>query len=177
MSKKTITKNELVELLQTLDGNAASFVTIFSVTDPRMTKKDRQTGEPNPWHGKAYKLTILYGNLNVEYEKTVNNQRKRERRERNFKSEGRKYGYKKDANGCVIYDNGQPKYLALQPIKAKSIICDFEGTFLSKNVLGDVLPKKSKSQKQGTDKEVPYINYKINNIRKIRIFGTTYRIK
>ena len=191
-----VTPSQFVDLVSQNAGTS-TFVTAYNVTQfgfdkskgQRLpVKKHRQTGESTAnvvsWPiDKGYTINF---NLLSDYERIVNAQRAKEGKEGDFKAEshrfierfdgikGKFFGHHKDDASriylCVTKPQsiGIPEYL---DAKGRKI----EGEEL-KDILDNVLPKKSKSKKQGVEKEVIHLNPKLENIWYFVMNGTIYQI-
>jgi len=167
---KTINKTELLKLLQKVDGNKATFVSVIYNTDARLKKKD------NPYLGTR-KINKISGLINFNYQNRVNNQRIKEGKEDNFQAETRKYGFKADDfNGCLLYGAGDTK-LIISPEKSYSPKFVFNNKLVSKDKIQPWLPKVKETNNQNVDKQIVYMNIDLSNILKITIDKNTYRVR
>lgn len=173
---KTLSVNQLEEVLRNANNSIASFANVIQLTQPKTLKKDRQT--KLPFNGKIEKLTTLKVLLNTSYENGILNQLTRENKEETEYKKGVNtmpidksnsnnnfFGYFKN-QGVIEYrpfDNSKPKTTYL--------LDDME---VDKNTLPDVLPTTSKATNQGTDKEILWRKLYVKNIVAITINKVTY---
>ena len=66
----TIKIDSLIQFVAGL-GNASRFVSLLTVTEPKMNKKHRETKQPNPYEGKVIKISQYVFHLNADYKKKV----------------------------------------------------------------------------------------------------------
>ncbi len=180
MSNSTtiITRNELVNILKTTPNGIGTIANITQYTQPKVTKKDRDTKEP--FTSDLRKLTVLKVLLNTAYENGVKNQLKREDKEETE--------YKKGINTMPIDKSessnnffgtyyGKPviEYRPMENSKPRTKFL-LDGKVTSKEKLPNVLPVRSKATNQGTEKEIHWRKLYVSNIRKITINGTRYKV-
>ena len=161
---KTITKKELIELVNGIKGT--TFISADIASEPKMRKTD------NPYLG-ATKVTTLSGAINFDYESSVNNQLDREGKEADFKAAPRSWGQHVDN---WIEHKGN-YYLPIKVQGHSDPIFIHEGNKIDKEVLKPFLYESHKPHTQEElDKEVVVRDVKIENIRVIRILGGEYLI-
>jgi len=172
MNGKVAVKRTEVELVEMfLKNRGAEVISAEMTTDPKLLR----TG--NPWaKGQILKRTKISGMLNVRYENAVNNQREREGLERDFESKKPQWGI--SVNGLpfkvhTLKDGTKKTYLEIMVLKvlgveveidpetgetakiAKPVYFDKEtGETVPYEDVKPFLPKKSKSNRQGTEKEI-----------------------
>ena len=190
---KTLSIQELIDLLDARRG--AEFVTITARVDARLVKKDRETGEPNPYAG-ATKVSRVNGLINWCYANSVNNQRKREDVEGEFVPESRRWGQRRFVNaaGEPVYDRSasvrlspfvdhkQAVYLEMKV--ERSLGHQYEavdGSPLTDEQVAPYLPARSSSSRQEVENPVILRDYTLDkngesNILAIAIGGENYVI-
>lgn len=192
-----VTPSQFVNMI-TENAGTSTFVTAYNVTsygfdktkgERPVVKKHRQTKEPTSdmvqWPiDKGYTINF---NLLADYERIVKAQLKREgkdpesfeREDHSFirrfdDSKGKFFGYHKDDASRIYlmvakpHSIGNPTY-----VDANGRIIESEEL---KDLQENVFPKKSKSKKQGTDKEVLFLNPKLENIQYFVMNKVIYEI-
>ncbi len=171
MKPTLISQNELLKILQKIDGSSATFISLISLTDARLKKTN------NPYIGTK-KIKKIQGIINFNYFNSVVSQLEKENKPKEtYEPGGRKYGFKKDEfNGCLLYGNGEAK-LVVKVEKSSDEKYVYNNHLISKEKIESFLPNEYKSTRQGTDKEIIIKNYNISSIKKIKINKQTYKIK
>ena len=166
---QTITTKELVEMF--LNCKGASPITIFTYTKVRMNK----TG--NPYHDKIFKLSEVNGFCGFNYESSVNRQLNREGKEANFVAEQRKWG--KRINSYVVENKGQ-YYISIKVEHTKQPIYFYENQGrkqpIEKKNFEQFIPEVKQNTNQGTEKEIIYRDYLVDNIQRIHYNNDCYQI-
>ena len=190
--QNVLTVKQLTDKLDAIRG--AEFVTITARTEPKMVKKHRETGEPNPYIGTR-KISKVNGMVNWCYGQSVNNQRIREGNSEHFFPEPRKWGQRRciDAEGQPVYDrtasvrlspfvdHKQAIYLELKVQNALEHRYEApDGTVLTDEQVAPYLPIKREGR-QGVEREVILRDYTLDkdgmcNILSITMGGETYHI-
>jgi len=173
-----ITRNELVNILKTTPNGIGTIANITQYTEPKVTKKDRDTKEP--FSGRINKLTVLKVLLNTEYQNGVKNQLKREdKAETEYKKGTNTMPLDKSESSNNFFGTfyGKPviEYRPMENSKPRTKFL-LDGKVTSKDKLPNVLPVRSKATNQGTDKEIHWRKLYVSNIRKITINGTRYKV-
>ena len=184
MKTKSITVQQLHNLLSEIDGQRPTFVSMVTVTDARLKKKD------NPYT-EVKKVTRLNGLINFNYSNSVNNQLQREQKETTFKAQPRKYGIKfDDHNGCLVYgandiklvvkpdqQSRREKFVLLANQESADVKQRSSIKLIDLHKIKQFIPDKSANPKanQGTDKEITYRNYDLSSIKRITINKQRYR--
>lgn len=170
---------EMEEILKSFSPapNMGSFARVTQFTRPVCTKKDRQTGEPNPFADVA-KMTILGVNLNVPYEVRVQGQLRKEDKESTE--------YKKGVNTMPIeycdnnnffgYFKGEPVLVYLPHVNANPRTKFVADGIMKTRIEQDILPKSYPAKNQGTDQEVIIRKVYLKNVRRLVLFGQHYKI-
>lgn len=149
--------------------NGASPLTIVALTEARAIK--------NPY-GKIYKLSKVNGFMGTSYETAV---RKREIQEGNFptfEAQSRVWGKKQ--NKCLA-THKENSYLSLRPLKIVSpiryFVKDQFGRFKQiERALIERFLVETAAPNQPVEKPIIYRNYKLSNIRKIKMNGEVWRV-
>lgn len=162
---RTINSGQLAAVISAYKG--ATPVTILANTDARC----RKTGNP---YKAVRKVNKINGFIGFDYDKSVNRQLVREDKEADFEVSERAWGghltsaiveHKGKLSLCLKVEKaGKPRYYA-------------DGKLVSKSAIERFLPPYRPATNQGTDKEIVYRNYLLDNILAIRIGGETYRVK
>lgn len=172
MSVLTINQAEFRNVIESIRG--VSFASIQSVTELDM----RKTG--NPFHGKIAKVSkilAIVGNWN--YERSLENQAKRENVETEFEIKPRKWGFRLNDSGIVEHKGRM--YLECKVEKSfDSRIVWFDGRYVSNSDIETIrsfMPiRKESSTQDAIGKKVILRDYAFDSIRKIKLGGITYRI-
>lgn len=159
-----IKTSDLVNLLKS--RKSAFFVTIEAETEPSM----RKTG--NPFLGTK-KKSVVNGLANFIYENSVNRQRKREGLEPDFEAEPRRWGTR--LRGTPLVEHNGRYYLELKVEKTQNPTYWFDGKEIKKEELEAFMSEHSEGN-QGVEKPVVLRDYKLENIRKVRMDGQEYEI-
>lgn len=173
MSVLTINQAEFRNVIESIRG--VSFASIQSVTELDM----RKTG--NPFHGKIAKVSkilAIVGNWN--YERSLENQAKREGVETEFEIKPRKWGFRLNDSGIVEHKGRM--YLECKVEKSfDSRIVWSNGQYLSHTEIDAVrsfMPiRKESSTQDSIEKKIILRDYAFDSIRKIKLNGLTYRIQ
>lgn len=172
MKKETmnITKNDLVEILLTIDK--PTFTNVVMETIVRMKKTN------NPYYDKVVKRSKCNYSLGVNYESRVINNEKKEGLEGNFQTE--KPTGRTHISKCILIDDKTQNvhYVILErfdEIKPTNEYI-FEGNEIDKQLFQDFMVKYTESVKQEQEKKVMVITPKIENIKEMSINGTKYII-
>lgn len=182
---QTITRDELREQLSTRKG--ASMVSIVSTTEPAWRAKHAETGEPNPLRGEVHKISHVNGVINWRYANAVNNQRVREEQPlddegnvEHFEALPRKWGQRisrDDGTITPLVEHKGRHYLELKV--ERSLGHEYrkaDGSTLTDEEVHPWLRKRSKSTRQGTDKEIILRDYALDSINEIRMDGELYQV-
>ncbi len=176
---RTITESGLIALVMEREKRGATFVTLQTVTDPKMVKFHRETGNPNPYLG-AKKVTVINGAFGTNYESNVNRQLAREGKESDFESGPRKWGEHFQDSKTVIHHKGL-FYLALRPTPQNTpqVSYVFQGAPIEQSALRPYLPPDRGSEiaeAQGVSRPVRCTDYAITSIQQISIGGEGYTV-
>lgn len=172
-----VTTQELENILKAMPNSIGSFAKILQFTQPKTTKKCRDTKEA--FTSKIQKVSSLTVLLNTEYAKGVEKQLKKENKD---ESE-----YKKGQNTMPIdFTDSQNNFCG--SFKGKAVIqyrpfdnsrpttkYILDSKVTDKAKLPNVLPTTSKAKNQGTDKQIFWRKLYVSNIRKIKINGVIYK--
>lgn len=170
-----IDRAQLLDLLANLKG--ATFATITSATDPRMVKKHRETGEPNP-HLGAVKVSRVNVTIGADYERSVNRQRTREELDADFASMGLPDYYEPVAGPIIRHKGKGTHYLACKPERCLAVVYqDAAGKLIDADAVKPYLPASSKPANQGTEKEIVWRTYALDSIREISLGGRHYIVR
>ena len=171
MKATNLTPDDLRNLFR---GVGARFVAIDAVTDPKLLKKDRVTGQPNPYVGLV-KQSRVFGLVNWVYTQSVNNQREREGSAPDFVAEPRQWG-QRIAGESFVEHKGQI-YLEMKVQRSlgyRYVMPD--GAEIAKEAVEPYLPKKSDGARQELERPVILRDYRVDSIRSVRYNGRRYRV-
>lgn len=179
MINKTITHAELIAKVMAREKKGGAFVTLQTVTDPKMVKKHRETKAANPYLG-ANKITVINGIFGTNYESCVNRQQTREGGEGDFEAGQRVWGEHFQDSKTVIHHKGK-FYLALRPNPTVLPKVEYvlDGKRIAAELLKDYLPAKrdeETAEKQGVERIVRCTDYCIDNIQQITMDGETFTV-
>jgi hypothetical protein len=174
---RQINVKELAEVLESLRG--ATFTTIMARTKP-----DFVGGKKSPV-ANVYKIAGVNGVINWSYGNAVNNERTRENKPLNhsgnvefFTPEPRKWGVRlTDGRGRLLptVEHKGNKYLELKVQKSLSYgYFDQDGNKVDNEVVAPYLRQKVEGRRQEVDRPVILRDYKLENIKAIRLFGEIY---
>lgn len=173
----TITRAELAEKLRTIKG--ATPLTISALVKVKTNKKDRVTGQVNPFT-EVLKLSRVNGMTAADYEAAVNRQREREGSIPAFEAKERQWGIR--VAPALVEHNGA-FYLPIHPRSARTPI--YFGR-LPSGVLIQVAkekvepylpPKRDAGDGQDLVRGVEYRNYGLAGIASATMQGETWRVR
>jgi len=178
------TSKELADTLKNFKGSSMCSMELTTVV--KVNKKGRESGIlfDDKFCGEIYRSYKEAGNFGISYENAVNNQRVREGLDNDFVSDSLKWGewYENGVNKVIVH-NGE-FYLryyvnmnANSKLDKETIYHYANGVELTDDEvdsLTEFLPPKSKSNKQGIEKEVEPRAVKINGINSIKVGGEVY---
>lgn len=188
MKKEFLTTRQFAELLASI--MLSSFAQVESVTEPKLLKKNRQTGEPIPFT-TVFNCRDLNIQLNYNYERQVSNRDVKETGEpSNFAAEehiwarrikgalARHKDYAVDAIN-IDFNNLDTSKLYMPYVKVRidgqKYIAD--GQEVSKSVLLPFMPDKDNSyQSQPQDNKVKVEYMKLASIKTFIYNATEYQI-
>ena len=170
---ETITSQEFNQLLLGVKG--ATPVTLVTETEPPCYK-----GSPS-----ITKRSEVNGFLQANYEKSVNRQLEREGKEADFKAQGLPWGISLNETCLIVNESkkdGTPRsYVRIQVQNTKDPKYFIDGKEVSPEDVKQYLRPKSKSSRQGTDKQVLPRNYQVTpgacNVKAIAINGRKIAIR
>jgi hypothetical protein len=169
-TQMSITKNELITLLSTIDK--PTFTNVVMETIVRMNKTN------NPYYEKVIKRSKCNYSLGVNYESRVNNNEVKEGLEGNFETE--KPSGKTHISKCLLVKDTDLSvhYVMLERFDEIKPINEyiFEGNEIEKVLFESYMTKVYESQKQEQERKVMVITPKIENIKEISLNGVHYLI-
>ena len=174
---QTITHEELKDKLASLKASTA--VAIETETEPKMLKKNRNTGEANPFSYGVIKIGTMAGLIGCHYENSVNNQLGREDKELLFEAKNRKWGTLMDNKVLVVHTpkgHTEPSYYLQILVKRSKRPIYTDGTIeIPMEEIKPFLPKKRTPKTQDDlDTKVILRDVNIKNIKIIRMLGEEY---
>lgn len=158
---KTLTKSELLNLLNTIKG--ATFISMETNIVPKLKAN-------NPFIG-IKKVSKVSGVIGFNYSNSVNNQRAKEGVEPDFKPEARKWGER--ISNTPLVKHKDKFYLELKVQNSNS---DY---FLDGKRVNPEEIKPwyyNKSSRQELDNEVILRDYSLDNIKRIKINKEEYSV-
>lgn len=182
---RKVSLTELSLILQKIDGSAASQFWMVIETAPKLVQKFRDTGLPSPFskEDSVTKLTRYNGMLNFNYTNSVNNQLEREGKDANFQAQENWHTKKYDEyNGCVAKKaekGGTQEYLFYKDTNCERLAYLLNGVVVTaeqEKAIKALSPIYSAPTNQGTDEAILVKTVKLQNIRLLRVKGTTYEV-
>lgn len=164
---KKITRQQFWDLLLTLKG--ATFATLTLSTEPSNMRKGG-----NPFAGLVRKVAVHNVCLNYSYENVVNNQRKREDKDADFKA-GQTWG-EHVSPCCIELDTKRYVQAKLQKSLSTTFVNQIDGSIINEAELAPYMREKTPNTNQGVDKEIINIRPKLENIIAANILGESYEI-
>jgi hypothetical protein len=168
---KTIDLQKLRELLAGV--NCARPINISALVDARA----RKTGNP---FAAISKLSVVNGFTGFDYESSVNRQLGREEKETDFSAQARKWGVRVSP---ALVENHGDFYLVLKVERTRKPVYltkrnpAMPWLITPKETVAPYLPPSRPALNQGTDKEIVYRNYKLENLVSVSLNGERYRIR
>lgn len=172
MTIKITKQEELVQFLTNFrSAREATFVTKTAV---KLNKKDVATKQiPNP-HGDIFKITLLKGEINFDYEDKVNDARLVEGKTQDFVAASARNGLEYHSNALSVKDST----FYLRVIPERRITEPFyEKANGEKILLDDIKPfmpvakPSASSGRQDLEKAIPFRTYKLDSIIHMKIDG------
>ena len=160
---KAINHSTLLALLAEIRG--ATFATIITETVPKLKKTGNTLGHVR----KVSRVNVCLG---FQYEANVNRQLGREAQEADFIAANRPWGTKVTP---MIVEHKNRFYLETKVEKSlDSQYIDEDGKEIPFALVEPFLPKRSKSTRQGTEKEILVRDYSLDSLKTIAFNGETY---
>lgn len=175
---QTISKSELITLLNTIDK--PTFTHIVSETIVKMNKEKTKEGnkEFNPYHNQVTKLRKGKFLIGSDYEKRVNNNDIKEGGEGTFKSQESKVGV--HISKCVLYNEKLDRYYLsherFPEVKPTNEFI-FEGNTIDKMIFDKWVSDSNSYENQPQERKVEWTTLTIDNIKEISLEGTKYIIE
>lgn len=170
-----------------MNQNSATIATMETETIPDMVKKDRVTGQPNPYIGRVVKQSRVNGIVGAwNYESAVNRQRVRESDAETiaevesipeFVAEPRSWGERLPQTGLVKH--GENYYVEIKVQRAIETTYLIDGRPATDDELEDLkryLPKKKEGTRQQVEKPVILRDYKVESIKSVTMNGQTIEL-
>jgi hypothetical protein len=182
----TITRDELQTMFMGLDRPLIA--TLLTDVEPDMVKKDRDTKEPNPYLGRIRKRSRVNGIIGAwNYTNSVNNQRVRESDAETveeveavpvFEALPRAWG-ERLAGTALVHHKGQ-HYVEVKVERAIETVYVIDGEEATPEQIADLRRFLSKRDNEGQRQEVEKViilrDYKLDNIRAVRVNGEQYDV-
>ena len=150
--------------------------TLYTRTEARLRKTSREDGSRRPWE-KVFKMAVVNGMIQVDYESCVNLQREREDKPTDFEARARVWGQK--VGGSLLthtVDGEERKYISFNPRNCLSVAYeDNEGNEITKQQLESFEYPKSETR-QDVDKEIIWRTYKVDSIIALAADGFIWQI-
>ena len=166
---KTITLNQLADLLRNVThAQPIGFVALIDA-------KARKTGNP---FGTVLKLSKVQAFTGFDYERSVNRQLEREGSQLSFTAKERSWG---ERISPALAENHGKLYLVAKVENTRKPVYLVKTAFgllpIAKALVSPFLPVSKPASNQGTDKEIVYRNYSLENIVSLSMGGEKYRIR
>ena len=168
----TVTVNQLAVILAAITH--ALPIAFSALVDARA----RKTANP---FGPILKLSRIQAFTGFSYEASVNRQLDRENSQLSFTAQARSWG-ERISPALVRNEKTGGLYLVAKIERAASpvFIVRSPSGFLqpiARERIAAFLPEHKAATNQGTDKEITYRNYALNNLVSLTMNGTRYRIR
>lgn len=172
------------------DFHGASFVSVHTITEPKMNKKHRETRAQNPYFGRITRHAHRLGMIGAVYENVVENQRVRERHPsamigERFEAESLWNGAGEHVSSCLVRHRGSGKlYMVLYPrqdgegvVQVRSSEWRLDGNVIDHHALLPYLPPvKEGTNRQETERPIAWRVIELSHIETLNVCGETYRI-
>lgn len=166
--------NPILDVLETIDGGRATFATLVMETVPKMRKTN------NPYFGRVTKITKVQAQLNTNYTKKINNQRKREGSNADFEAKANWHEPVSDAyNGCISRHKKDATKLYLNYVEmSKNTVYFLDGFPVTPEQFKKIAAffpasvkkvKEKTAQAQGLEKPVIYRLVSIDNVKSLTV--------
>ena len=174
-----ITVDKLAEMVRGFDS--AVIASFTANTIPKMVVKDRQTGSPNPYLNKVVKVSRVNGIIgDFSFSKVVTNQLVREAIDVDsvepYVAAPRSWGNHVPNSGLVEHKGVLYLRITLpRMLFSEYLVNGKPATDIEKAAIESFLPVR-KPTDHGTEKEIQYRDYTLNNIKELRAGGQIYTI-
>lgn len=160
---------KLSEIIAKLVKRGARPITVTMRTIPRMNKAGKTT------FGEIFKVSVVNGFVNFDYEKSVNRQLGREEKTQDFKAQSNWFNHT-DTPGIICHrDDASKLYLQMKVERAiESAYFDTSGAHINTKQVESFLPARSEPKNQGTDKAIFTITISLDNITSLVCDGKRY---
>jgi len=157
-----------------------TIVTLLTVTEPALRKAD------NPYFGRVHKFTRVNGVVGFSYQNSVNNQRQREASPDTieeaeavptFHALPRKWGQR--IQGTALVEHKDSVYVEVKVEKIVDHFYTVDGKLVGEKQFDEIesfLQKKSPSARQEVEREVVLRDYKIENVKAVRVAGKQFNV-
>jgi len=162
------TKISEMETLIRSKVSGTTTVSVDTITEPRMVKKHRGTGEPNPYIG-VQKIQTKNGIIGFDYYNSVNNEAGREGLE--FRPIQKRAWGELSEDRLFVYHKGTT-YLQMKVQSVSGTRYVLDGKEIPASEIEPYLSGYNKSSTQADlEKEVIVNDIKFTSIKAIRMFG------
>lgn len=160
---------KLSEIIAKLVKRGARPITVTMRTIPRMNKAGKTT------FGEIFKVSVVNGFVNFDYEKSVNRQLGREEKTQDFKAQSNWFNHT-DTPGIICHrDDTSKLYLQMKVERAiESAYFDTSGAHINTKQVESFLPARNEPKNQGTDKAIFTITISLDNITSFVCDGKQY---
>lgn len=183
MKKQFLTLRQLAVLLASI--NLSAFAQAQSVTEPKLNKKSRETGELMPF-GTVLNCRNINVQLNYNYERQVGNRELKEGAEnQSFEAQEHKWA-KHFAGALAVHKSVEDTdlqtldldraYMPYVKIRVDSQKYVADGQEVSRDVLAPFMPPKSNYRTQPIDNKVVVEYMKLRSIKTFVYKGTEYQV-
>lgn len=171
---ETISQDQLIRLL--CERKGANFATLLTETEPKMRK--------NELSGRVTKKSHVNVAIGVHYERAVQRQQEREGLEVDFTAKPRQWGERLTGTPLVRHTNkaGETNhYLEAVPKKVMTapqyLVDGFPANENQQKIIAEHLSPSRKPATQNTEKEIVVRDYKLTNVKAIKINGKKYKVQ
>jgi len=168
-----ITSQDFINMVAAM-VKGVSFVTFESVTTPKLRKG-------NPWGGSVTKVSHVNATIGYSYENAVNRQRVREDAPADFEAAPRAWGQLKVINGkpspYFVEHKGTDYFrVKIERVLTSPVYLDANNQVIPNEVVKPWLYASGSSSRQNVENEIIHREYKMENIRNIRINKEEYQL-
>jgi len=164
-----VSKDELVKVLMAVKGPTPA--TITATTLVKMNKRN------NPYHEKVYKTQDSNVFINFNYANSVNKRLVKEGKEANFEAKPRKWGVHVPGTPLILHKDNYYLEAGYLTKNTPKVTYTMDGEEVEKAVFENYLPARKPSTTQGLEQEVVMRDFKIENIKKVKVGGKVYVVK
>lgn len=163
-------------------------VTVLAETEPEMVKKDRETGDANPFADRVTKYALVNGIIGCHYGNCVNNQRLREADPQTqeeaeavpvFEPLPRSWGTRLD--GTPLVEHNDNLYLEVKVERVLNSGYKVDGRLATPAEVAEIeryLPRRrSEGRRQEVERPVVWRDYRLDHVVGLRLNGQQLEVE